>query len=193
MTGTDKASPDEIALFREAVRSVNRRHRNYRQDRHVPEPAARPVPCAPEAPPGRGELRFERAPSQPGVMLDTTDGSQGETVAFARGGVRKNIVRKLKRGEYRPAATLDLHGHSASQAERALSRFLPRAFAAGQIALLVVHGKGLRSGQSGGVLKTVTHRYLKQQPAVQAFCSALPRDGGSGAVYVLLRGARRRP
>lgn len=191
MTATDKVSADEIALFREAVRSVNRRHRNYRQDRHLPEPAARPVPCAPKTPPGRGESRFERAPSQSGVMLDTTDGSQGETVAFARGGVRKNTVRKLKRGEYRPAATLDLHGHSASQAERALGRFLPRAFAAGHTALLVVHGKGLRSGQSGGVLKTVTHRYLKQQPAVQAFCSALPRDGGSGAVYVLLRARRR--
>jgi len=193
MNATDKASADEIALFREAVRSVNRRHRNYRQDRHVPEPAARAGPRAPKAPPGRGESHFERTPSRPGVLTDTTDGSQGETVAFARGGVRKNTMRKLKRGEYRPVAILDLHGHSASQAERALSRFLPRAFAAGQTTLLVVHGKGLRSGQSGGVLKTVTHRYLKQQPAVQAFCSALPKDGGSGAVYVLLRGARRQP
>lgn len=191
MTATDKVSADEIALFREAVRSVNRRHRNYRQDRHIPEPAARPVPRVPKAPPGRGESHFERAPSRPGVMLDTTDGSQGEAVAFARSGVRKNTVRKLKRGEYRPAATLDLHGHSAAQAERALSRFLPGAFAAGQTALLVVHGKGLRSGQSGGVLKTLTHRCLKQQPAVQAFCSALPRDGGTGALYVLLRAGRR--
>ncbi len=52
-----------------------------------------------------------------------------------------------------------------------------------------------KSGPRGGMLKGVTCAHLKRHPAVQAFCSALPRDGGNGALYVLLkrgRGGRRR-
>ena len=51
----------------------------------------------------------------------------------------------------------------------------------------VVHGKGLRSGPRGPVLKASVNRWLRQWDDVLAFVSAPARDGGTGAVYVLLR------
>jgi len=50
-----------------------------------------------------------------------------------------------------------------------------------------VHGKGRRSRQPGPVLKGLVDHWLRQRDDVLAFCSARPADGGTGAVYVLLR------
>ena len=52
----------------------------------------------------------------------------------------------------------------------------------------IVHGKGLRSRQGQPVLKVKVNHWLRQREEVLAFCSARPVDGGTGAVYVLLKG-----
>ena len=49
----------------------------------------------------------------------------------------------------------------------------------------IVHGKGLQNGQP--LIKTCVNGWLRQIPQVLAFVSALPRDGGTGAAYVLLK------
>jgi DNA-nicking Smr family endonuclease len=51
----------------------------------------------------------------------------------------------------------------------------------------VIHGKGLGSRNREPVLKAKVAGWLAQREAVLAFCEAPPRDGGSGAVLVLLR------
>jgi DNA-nicking Smr family endonuclease len=51
----------------------------------------------------------------------------------------------------------------------------------------VVHGKGLRSGARGPILKQLTDRLLRECTDVLAFASAPPALGGTGAVLVLLR------
>jgi DNA-nicking Smr family endonuclease len=51
----------------------------------------------------------------------------------------------------------------------------------------VIHGKGRRSGPRGPVLKNVVNQWLQRNGDVLAFGSARSIDGGSGAVYVLLR------
>jgi len=53
----------------------------------------------------------------------------------------------------------------------------------------VIHGKGLSSKGNEPVLKTRVGSWLAQRDDVLAFCQAMPQDGGSGAVVVLLRGA----
>jgi DNA-nicking Smr family endonuclease len=58
--------------------------------------------------------------------------------------------------------------------------------------LRIVHGKGLRSGQRGPVIKNAVHALLRRTDAVLAFTSAALRDGGTGATLVLLRTAARR-
>ena len=52
----------------------------------------------------------------------------------------------------------------------------------------IVHGKGLRSGHRGPVLKGVVSALLRNTGAVLAYVSARPVDGGTGALYVLLEG-----
>jgi DNA-nicking Smr family endonuclease len=52
----------------------------------------------------------------------------------------------------------------------------------------VIHGKGHRSGARGPVIKTAVDLWLRRHIDVVAFASARAIDGGTGAVYVLLRG-----
>ena len=84
---------------------------------------------------------------------------------------------------------LDLHGLQQTQAERELLEFLSDQFQAHHRCLLIVHGKGLHGDDRHPVLKNLTQRFLVQSPLVLAFSSAQPRDGGLGAVYVLLKRA----
>jgi DNA-nicking Smr family endonuclease len=51
----------------------------------------------------------------------------------------------------------------------------------------IIHGKGLRSRHKGPVIKTKVNTWLRQRDDILAFCSARPVDGGTGAIYVLLR------
>ena len=55
--------------------------------------------------------------------------------------------------------------------------------------VIIIHGKGYRS-QGRPVIKPMVNRWLRQDDEVLAFCSARPKDGGTGAVYVLLRKTR---
>jgi DNA-nicking Smr family endonuclease len=53
----------------------------------------------------------------------------------------------------------------------------------------IIHGKGLRSGPSGPVIKRRIGRWLRRRNEVLAYCSARPVDGGTGAIYLLLGSA----
>jgi DNA-nicking Smr family endonuclease len=55
--------------------------------------------------------------------------------------------------------------------------------------LLIVHGKGQskNQGKQTAVLKGYVNHWLRELEAVQAFHSARPAHGGTGAIYVLLR------
>jgi DNA-nicking Smr family endonuclease len=51
----------------------------------------------------------------------------------------------------------------------------------------IIHGKGKSSEGKLPVLKGKVNSWLRQRDEVIAFCSARPSDGGTGAVYVLLK------
>jgi DNA-nicking Smr family endonuclease len=56
--------------------------------------------------------------------------------------------------------------------------------------VLLIPGRGLNSPLGIGVLKREVQHWLTREPlkrVVLAFCTALPRHGGTGALYVLLR------
>ena len=84
-------------------------------------------------------------------------------------------------------AEIDLHGMTTSEAQAALRDFMAECAADGLQCVRVVHGKGRGSGPRGPVLKTNVNRWLRRWAIVLAFCTALPRDGGTGAIYVLLQ------
>ncbi|ARG99487.1 Smr/MutS family protein [Legionella micdadei] len=95
-------------------------------------------------------------------------------------------LRELKTGKIPWQAKLDLHGLKPDDAKEALVKFIGQQFALAHRSLLIIHGKGSHKGEAP-VLKNLVNRWLTQFPQVLAFHSALARDGGEGALYVLLK------
>jgi len=94
-------------------------------------------------------------------------------------------MRKLKRGQFDIEDELDLHGMRVKEAGQTLESFLSKCSNHGRRCVRIIHGKGLRTG--GSVLKENVAQWLRLRSDVVAFCSAQPNDGGTGAVYVLLK------
>jgi DNA-nicking Smr family endonuclease len=109
-------------------------------------------------------------------------------------GVDQALVRKLRRGEFAVQGHLDLHGLTREEAKGAADAFLRRSRQGGKRCVLLVHGRGIHSKDQVPVLKDALRTWLSTARFgrhVLAFATALPVDGGAGAVYVLLRRAGR--
>ncbi len=102
-------------------------------------------------------------------------------------GVQHGVFRKLKQGAYEPEARLDLHRMTVERARQEVFSFISEAQALSLRSLIIVHGKGFSSRAEGAVLKSYLNVWLPQLGTVIAYCSAQPRHGGVGAVYVLLK------
>ena len=111
----------------------------------------------------------------------------GELLEFVRPGIQNQVLRKLKRGQFSIGAELDLHGHTKLEALDALEEFLNFAREENIRCVRVIHGKGYGSTNKGPVIKPLVNKALRRKDEVLAFCSARPVDGGSGALYVLLK------
>jgi len=121
------------------------------------------------------------------------------TLTYARTpGLDRRTSERLKRGQLPIEARLDLHGMTQDQARRSLDAFITQAHDRGLRAVLIITGKGLKPRARDarpwepepGILKAQTPRWLNEVPnraRVLAFTAAQPRDGGSGALYVLIR------
>jgi DNA-nicking Smr family endonuclease len=168
---------EERDLFRAAVKDV--------------KPLARPAPL-----PHR-ERRRPRAASRradearvlaESLMLDAAElgVETGDELVWRRPGVPEAVLRRLRRGHYACREELDLHGLTQAEARSALTRFLAEALAHGRRCVRIIHGKGRGSGGRGPVLKSAVNGWLRRHDVVRAFASAPRRDGGTGAVYVLL-------
>jgi len=111
---------------------------------------------------------------------------RGEVLQFLRSGIQTATFQKLRRGQFPVEDTLDLHGFTTAEASHQLQRFILQSRSTGRRSVRIVHGKG-RGSPGAPVLKTKINRWLREIPSVLAFCSSHPRDGGTGAVDVLLR------
>jgi DNA-nicking Smr family endonuclease len=111
----------------------------------------------------------------------------GEELLFIRPGVQHSVLMKLRRGQYSIEAELDLHGMIVREAREEISHFLHECQARQIRCVRIVHGKGHGSWQKQPVLKNKLNKWLPQWDDVLAFCSARPVDGGTGAIYVLIK------
>jgi DNA-nicking Smr family endonuclease len=175
------ASDDALA-FRAAVRDV------------------RPLPQKP-LPEGLTTVAARSRRRKPAAMLDKSeldmpligDPISGDTIAggdaltFQRAGVQTGVVRRLRRGLFPIEDELDLHGLTQTAARDRLADFLAANRGAGRRCVRIIHGKGYRSGARGPILKIAVNLWLRRHLDVMAFTSARAIDGGTGAVYVLLR------
>jgi DNA-nicking Smr family endonuclease len=145
-------------------------------------PTPRPAPRA------RFRRRDDRRVLEESLVLspDELMVETGDELSFRRTHVTARTLTRLRRGEFAVEADIDLHGLTTLAARDLLRGFLTDALKRRHGCVRVVHGKGLRSGPKGPVLKHSVSLWLRKVNAVLAFASAPRRDGGSGAVYVLL-------
>ena len=109
-------------------------------------------------------------------------------LAFRRDGVQNGVFRKLKQGRYYSFdARLDLHKKGLEQARREVYEFIKEAHQYDLRTVMILHGKGDRNKEKPALLKSFTAKWLTGIPEVIAYHSAQQRDGGVGAVYILLK------
>jgi DNA-nicking Smr family endonuclease len=176
------ASADELA-FREAMRDV----------RPLPPGAASREPAVrrPHRPLRKAAAAAAGPDLDTSMPLISADGGATVTpeqvLSHRRPGVRDQVLRRLRRGLIPLEAELDLHGVSQSVARTLTAHFIDSSRQSGLRCVRIIHGKGMRSGARGAVLKSALNEWLRRHPDVMAFSSARPIDGGTGAAYVLLR------
>jgi DNA-nicking Smr family endonuclease len=169
---------EDAALFREAAAGA------------TPVTSRRlPLRKAPPRPEARFRRRDDAAVLTESLRVspERLEIETGEELLYHQPGVSPAVLRKLRRGHFVIKAELDLHGLTIETARQELRAFLAESIAERLQCVRIVHGKGLRSGPRGPVLKASVNAWLRRWDEVLAFCSAPVRDGGTGAVYVLLR------
>lgn len=174
---THDSDNDDRRLFREAIKGA----RLLKQDRRSPATRRhKPIPKQRQ----RDEQEVLASLLSDEYLPDV---ETGEELLYARPGVQQRVLRKFRRGQYAIEAELDLHGRTAAEARELVGTFLRQMQAGGKRCVRIIHGKGLSSAGKMPVLKVKVNHWLRQTGDVLAFCSARPQDGGTGAVYVLLR------
>lgn len=177
----DDPEKTDQELFRASVKGVKRLRRQQAPPRRG---SVTPVP--------RKTLEDEARVREELLThdIDTLEIEVGDELIFARPGLQHGVLRKLRRGQFSIGAELDLHGMTVPLAQRALREFLARCLLADTRCVRIIHGKGLSTPDRPPVLKTRVNTWLRQHGDVLAFCSARPQDGGTGALYVLLKKPR---
>lgn len=151
-----------------------------------PEPAVPPPPDRPDTPPPAAAAPASRRTyvhiTPPPLELGHHPNVDSRTAG------------RLKRGKLEIDGRIDLHGMTQARAHTALAAFVHRAWNEGRRCVLVITGKGSFSAE-GGVLKRAVPLWLADPPLramVLAVQPAQPRDGGDGALYVLIKRRRDR-
>ncbi len=177
----DKKSQNDSLSFAELLGNVKVL---ANQDKVVHEtPKPRPVP--------QQSHRDEQKVMQELLISpnEHEDMQAGDSLSYVKAGIQKQVFRKLKRGQYSIEAELDLHGLTRLEAQQQLNEFVNECREYGLRCVRIIHGKGYGSSNQGPVIKPLVNQWLQRRDEILAFCSARPADGGTGAVYVLIKSA----
>ncbi len=174
MSKKPKISQEDLDLFQEAVKGT--KPLSVREKRE-------PVKLKPTRRIRKPEvfdesLNLSEADYQPEVNSE-------EFISFKQDSLPQKSLRKLRKGQYNVDAILDLHGMTVEKALTAVDRFLQECLHNQVHVALIIHGKGHHSQMP--ILKNKLNLWLRKLDVVLAFCSAAPRHGSRGAVYVLLK------
>lgn len=151
-----------------------------------------PPPSAVEPEDDDADARLMRQAVQGAIEFDL-ELSDEYMRGFVRG-LDSKIFQQLKAGSLSVEGHLDLHGQNSDQARDALMFFMRESYLAGRRVVLVIPGRGKNSPGGLSILRAEIQSWLTREPLrriVLAFCTAQPRDGGTGALYVLLRKIRK--
>lgn len=110
-----------------------------------------------------------------------------DELIYATPGVQLKLMKRLKQGHVPWSAGLDLHGMTLDDARNELSGFIRECSIQQLRCIMVIHGKAYSGEGQQPLMKSYVNDWLRQMPQVIAFTSAQPKDGGTGALYVLLK------
>lgn len=177
--------PDDLNLFRELMKGVQ----PLRQDKKADLNKTRKRQDLEQL-----ALKRQAAETEAASHLEDglSDGqvmpvNPGESLVFHLPDLPQRTFQALKKGQISWQEGLDLHGYTIEAARTHLTAFVRDGRARGYRCLLLIHGKAYNREGEVPSIKSHVNAWLKQMPDVLAFASALPADGGTGAVYILLR------
>jgi DNA-nicking Smr family endonuclease len=178
MAKSGKPTPEEIELFRRSVGPIRKIHHDK----------AGPVRKTHSTRPRRHSDE-DNAPltDRFSDAFDSGVVTSDESLFFTRAGVQQRQLQRLRRGKLPIGAELDMHGMTAAEARLAVVNFIDLCRERHVRCVRIIHGKGYSAGVGAPVLKNHLNNWLRQHHDVLAFSSAQLQDGGSGALYVLLR------
>lgn len=178
MSDKSETDPEDIKLFRDTIGPVV----PVENDKVLSRPPR------PEAVP------FKTIEDEKNVIAELLEGDldpavleTGEELLYRGPGIQNNVFRKLRNGNFTIEAGIDLHGMTVPVAKDALSTFLAECRNKNRKCIKIIHGKGIGSRDGKPVIKNKVNKWLRQRKDVLAFCSAPPNDGGTGAIYVLIK------
>ncbi len=178
-------TPDESALFQQNIKGSKR----IKQDKLLIEKKIKSKSVKHVEPPDFGHAdNFKYSSNTYLDYLAPDDWLSAEDyIHFARDGIQHRTLSKLKKGQMPIEARLDLHRLTGDEAVAESTHFIEQCLEQQLRTVLIVHGKGQFSAGKGPVLKNLLNIWLREQAHVLAFSSSRPKDGGTGAVYVLLK------
>lgn len=178
MAESKDISRQDIELFRQAVDDVDKIEYD---DFVLAKPKIPPVPNQTIVSEQNSLKQMANNP------FDIQDVEIGDELYFRRNGVQQQIMRKLRRGQFAIESELDLHGMTVSIAKKELNDFLVCCQSTNRRCIRIIHGKGHGSVGKIPVLKNKLNKWLQNYDSILAFCSAPTHDGGTGAIYALIK------
>lgn len=173
---------DDFSLFRDSVKGVKKIQVNQAD---VGKP-----------PPNRQQIKAKQAHATEKLNSIAVDGMSDQFVLdvgpedpllWIGNGVQEGQMRKLKAGQIEFEGSLDLHGMTVEVARNTLWEFLAEATRREVRCVRVTHGKAARLDGRRPLIKSHVNTWLRQHPSVLGFCSCVPRHGGTGSLYLLLK------
>ena len=187
-----KEKPDETRIFLDAMSDVDPLSGGRNMITRIPSPDIRPAHHIRD---DDLEVMAHLSDLVSGnVEMDIT--FSDEYIEGAISGFSRKLLKRLKKGRFPIQDYVDLHGLTKQEAETKIRNFLLQSQQLGLRCVLVVHGRGLNSENNIPILKERLPVWLTRGPVkkiVLAFSTARPYDGGTGAIYVLLRKPRTGP
>lgn len=174
-----KLTNEDKSLFAEAVKDVTQLNplptvvmtSSYRQKPRLNQPHSMPTDFS--------------APKM--EADDVSSVSAHQKLLFKRPQLDSKAFKRIQKGLFDTYWQLDLHGLTELAADQQLQRFIQEALDEKARYLIIIHGKGYNSDTHQPVLKNLVNQRLRQFSQILGFCSAQPKDGGTGAVYVFLQ------
>ena len=166
---------DDISLFQNAVNNTDGVTQQIKQDKiHLSKPLGKSK--------HQQKLERQKQGSAEFFFSDVYEANFSETgpVSFVQEGQDSYLAKQLRRGDFEPEITLDLHGLTTQASKQELAEFIQYCHKKHIHCGCIIHGKGQY------ILKQKVPHYLVQHPHVLAFHQAPKAYGGQSALLVLI-------